>query len=106
MLALFDSNADSGATIAMLLMSYLITFFGLITVGLPITAILEKGGGNALVKVGLAGTSIAFFAGASVTDVFVRLPLITAGLTSAIFAAVYLLFGSDPAHVMEPQQLD
>lgn len=105
-MAIFDSSADSGATVLILLLSYATTLFGLIVVGLPVTAMLEKDGGNSLVKKGLAILSVGFLLGAGVTNDLGQTALLTAGLSSSIFAVVYVLLGKMPRQEAELQKLD
>jgi len=99
MFAIFNTEADVTATAAMLIMSYLLTFCGLLVIGIPLATMLEKGGDGAMVGAGLGAFATCCSIGAFMTGSFEQLAFLTAGLSSAIFALVYLLpQQSVPAH--------
>lgn len=90
MFAIFNTQADVTATFAMLVMSYLLTFCGLLVIGIPFTILLEKGGDGTLVGAGLGAFAACCSIGALMTGSFEQLAFLTAGLSSAIFALIYL----------------
>ena len=91
--AIFNPEADDTATVFILLMSYVLTFCGLLVIGIPLAIMLDKDGGGSLVAEGLGGFAAACVIGAFVTNGFEQLAFLTAGLSSAIFALTYLLPG-------------
>jgi hypothetical protein len=89
--AIFNPEADATATVFMLVMSYLLTFCGLLVIGIPLTLVLERGGDGSLVGAGLGAFAACCSMGAFMTDSFEQLAFLTAGLSSAIFALIYFL---------------
>ena len=88
--AIFNTEADVTATAAMLVMSYLVTFCGLLIIGIPLTIMLEKVGDGMLAGAGLSAFAACCSIGAFMTGSFEQLAFLTAGLSSAIFALIYL----------------
>ncbi len=91
MFAIFNPGADVTATVFMLVMTYLLTFCGLLLIGVPLAIMLEKGGDGSLVGAGLGAFALCCSIGAFTTDSFAQLAFLTAGLSSVIFALIYLL---------------
>lgn len=91
MFAIFNLQADVTATVFMLVMTYLLTFCGLLLIGISFAIMLEKVGDGSLVGAGLGTFALCSSIGALMTSSFEQLAFLTAGLSSAIFALIYLL---------------
>lgn len=91
MFAIFNPEADLTATVMMLIISYLLTFCGLLVIGIPLAIMLENGGDGSLVGAGLGAFALCCSIGAFMTGSFEQLAFLTAGLSSAIFALIYFL---------------
>lgn len=90
----FDANgADNSALLAILYISYLVTFFGIGLIGLPLVVLLAKIGGDHMIGAGL-GLFVLFSLpiGFSHDDDIIQMALVTMSFTALIFLLVYFGF--------------
>ncbi|PZT92190.1 MAG: hypothetical protein DI637_00955 [Citromicrobium sp.] len=88
-------GADNSALLFILMPSYLVTLLGLFAFGFPVTIVLDKIGGDAMVGSGIGMMIMVCLPfGLAEADFFARLAALTFIFTAGLFVLTYLLAGS------------
>ncbi|MXO95726.1 hypothetical protein GRI34_04740 [Erythrobacter aquimaris] len=88
-------GADNSALLFILVPSYLVTLIGFFAFGLPVTIVLDKIGGDAMVGSGIGLMAMVCLPfGLAETDFLARLAALTFIFTAGLFVLIYLSAGS------------